>query len=134
MVKARIALSGVVVLGTLIASLAVEVPSTSASSSSAFCKSLLTYETTDAGKAAPPTKLTTASYRAWAKSLLPFYETLTSEAPNAKTKTVLNEVVTILKYESNEKSLTSLEAYVTANRTKFENGTKALVKAIESCA
>jgi hypothetical protein len=112
----------------------VAVPSSSASSSSAFCKSILTYESTGAGKAAPPTKITTTSYRAWAKSLLPFYETLASEAPNANTKTALDEVVTILKYESNEKSLTSLEAYVTTNKVKFENGTKALVKAIVSCS
>jgi hypothetical protein len=130
----RTALAGGVVLATLVVSLGVAVPSSSALGSSPFCKSMFSYETKYASKAAPPTKLTTKSYHAWAKAILPFYETLASEAPNAKTKTVLNEIVTILKYESSASSLTSLEAYINANHIKFENGTKALANAIIACA
>ena len=40
----------------------------------------------------------------------------------------------ILKWESKKQSITSLEAYIAANHTKFEAGTKALAKAIEGCA
>jgi hypothetical protein len=75
-----------------------------------------------------------AKYRAWAAYLVPFYQKLASEAPNATTKSTLNEVVAILQWEAKKQSITSLEGYIAANRVKFENGTKALAKAIENCA
>lgn len=80
------------VLATLVVSLGVSTPSSSALGTSAFCKTMFTYK-----PVAPPTKISTASYQKWAKTALPFYEKLDSEAPNAKTKTILNEIVTILK-------------------------------------
>jgi hypothetical protein len=92
----------------------------------------VTYETKYASKdATPPT--TFSAYKTWAKTLLPFYETLASEAPNAASKTTLGDVATMLKYESTQSSWTKLETYETANHAKFEAGTKALAKAIESC-
>ena len=118
-------------MGTLVLSLGVSVPSSSAGSSK-FCTTLISYETKYASKdAVPPT--TFSAYKTWAKTLLPFYETLASEAPNAASKTVLSDVATILKYESKESSWTKLEAYEIANHAKFAAGTKALAKAIESC-
>jgi hypothetical protein len=127
----RSTLASAVVLGTLVLSLGISVPSSSAGSSK-FCTTLISYETKYASKdAVPPT--TFSKYKTWAKTLLPFYETLASEAPNAASKTVLGDVATILKYESKESSWTKLEAYETANHAKFEAGTKALAKAIESC-
>jgi hypothetical protein len=36
------------------------------------------------------------SYKAWAKSLIPYFEKLASEAPNAATKAAFNEVVVVL--------------------------------------
>lgn len=106
--------------------------SSSALGSSPFCTTLFTWETQYASKDTPPTSL--AGYRAWAKELLPFYEKLASEAPNAATKNTLNEVVTILQFESKKLSTSALDAYVLANKAKWLSGTKALAKAIESCA
>ena len=61
-------------------------------------------------------------------------ETLASEAPDAAAKTVLNEVVVILKYESTQKSITKLTQYVAANSKKFAASEKTLAKDIEACA
>jgi hypothetical protein len=128
----RAALAGAVVCGTLVLSLGMAVPSSSAFGSSKFCQTLLSYETKYASKATPPTSF--KGYKAWAKYLLPFYETLASEAPNDASKTTLNEVVVILKYEATDTSLTSLEAYIKANSVKFDNGAKTLGKDIAACA
>lgn len=128
----RGALAGAMVCGTLVLSLGMAVPSISALGSSKFCKSILSYETKYASKATPPTSF--KGYRAWAKYLLPFYETLAAEAPNEASKNTLNEVVAILKYESKDSSLTSLEAYIKANTVKFENGATTLGKDIAACA
>jgi hypothetical protein len=128
--RTRGALASAVVLGTLVISLGVAVPSSSAASK--FCTTLFSYETKYASKATPPTSL--SGYRGWAKELLPFYETLASEAPDAAAKTVLNEVVVILKYESTQKSITKLTKYVAANSKKFQASEKTLAKDIEACA
>jgi hypothetical protein len=79
-----------------------------------------------------PTNL--KSYKAWAKSLEPFYETLASEAPTAASKSVLNEVVVVLKYYVSSSSITKLDASVLKYHAKWAAGAKALAKAIESCA
>jgi hypothetical protein len=113
----------------MVVSLGVAVPSSSASSSSSFCTTIRTYKPVN-----PPTSINTASYHAWAKALLPFYQKLASEAPNAKTKQELNGLVTILMYEANSTSLTSLESYIAANGVAYANGLKALVSALMSCA
>jgi hypothetical protein len=128
----RAALAGAVVCGSLVLSLGIAVPSSSAFGSSKFCKTILTYETKYASKAAAPTTL--KDYKAWAKFLLPFYETLASEAPNDASKATLNEVVKILKYESTDSSIPSLEKYIGANSVKFDNGAKTLGKDIAACA
>jgi hypothetical protein len=117
------------VAATLVVSLGVAVPSSSASGTSSFCTTIKTYKPVN-----PPTSIKTSSYHAWAKTLLPFYEKLASEAPNAKTKNELNELVTILKYEANSTSLTGLESYIAANGVKYANGLKALVSSLMSCA
>jgi hypothetical protein len=119
-------------LTALTISLGVTATSSSALGSSPFCKTLFTYEEQDASKATPPTSM--SDYHKWAASLVPFYEKLASEAPTSGAKATLNEVVVILKWESKKQSIASLEAYITANRTKFEAGTKELAKAIEACA
>lgn len=114
-------------------SLGVTVPNSSAGSS-AFCTTLISYYAQYASKFTPPAKLTTATYHTWAKDLVPFYEKLASVAPNATTKTELNYVVVILKYEAKDTSLTGLETYIAANHVKFEKGVGALSKAVKSCA
>jgi hypothetical protein len=128
----RGALAGATVLAALTVSVGVFASSSSALGSSAFCKTLFTYEEDYASKATPPTSF--SGYRAWAAELVPFYEKLASEAPNAATKNTLNDVVVILKWEASKQSIPALEAYVAANHVKFEDGTKALAKAIEACA
>jgi hypothetical protein len=128
----RAALAGAVVCGSLVLSLGIAVPSSSAFGSSKFCQTILTYETKYASKAAAPTSL--KGYKAWAKYLLPFYETLAAEAPNDASKSTLNEVVKILKYESTDTSIPSLQKYITANSVKFDNGAKTLGKDIAACA
>jgi rubrerythrin len=125
----RTALASGVVLATLVVSLGVSVPTSSAIGTSAFCKTLFTSKPTP-----PPTKVSTTSYKNWAKAALPFYEKLASEAPNKKTKNVLNEIVTILKYEAKSSSLKSLEAYLLTNQVHFTNDGKALATAIIACA
>ena len=67
-------------------------------------------------------------------SYLPFYKKLTSEAPNSATKKVLNEIVTILKYESNQTNLKALSTYVVKNQKYWVKASKSLAAAISSCA
>jgi hypothetical protein len=116
-------------MATLVVSLGVSVPSSSALGTSAFCKTMFTYR-----PVAPPTAVTTKSYRKWAKSILPFYEKLASEAPNVKTKVILNEIVTILKAEASSTSLKGLESYIFAHHANFAKSSKALAQAIVACA
>ncbi|HEV3267771.1 MAG TPA: hypothetical protein VGZ68_05160 [Acidimicrobiales bacterium] len=125
----RAALASGVVLATLVVSLGVSVPSSSALGTSPFCKTMFTFH-----PVAPPTKISTTSYSKWAKAYLPFYEKLDSEAPNAKTKAILDEIVTILKYEAGSNSLKGLETYIATNQKKFAKSSVALAKAIIACA
>lgn len=126
---------GLVVVATmstaLIVSVGLDASRSSALGISAFCKTLISDETTIATKEIPPTSF--SNYSKWAGELVPFYEKLASEAPNAATKSTLDEVVAILKNESKKQALTTLEAYVASHKTKFEAGAKALAKAIEAC-
>jgi hypothetical protein len=127
-------LGGVIASAVLLVSMGVSTPPASASSyksasSSAFCTTLFSYHP----KSVPsPTNL--KSYKAWAKSLEPFYTSLAKEAPNAATKAVLNEVVVVLKYYVSSSSLAKLNASVVKYHSKWAKGTKALAAAIVSCA
>jgi hypothetical protein len=132
--RARGAIGGVVASAVLVVSFGVSTSSASAStvtsaSPSAFCTTIFTYH----AKAVPsPTNL--KSYKAWAKSLEPFYEKLASEAPSAASKSVLNEVVVVLKYYASSSSIAKLDASVLKYHAKWAAGAKALAKDIESCA
>jgi hypothetical protein len=127
-VTTKTALAGTVA-AVMLVSLGVAVPSSSALGTSAFCQTIFTYKPIK-----PPSTFTTTTYHAWAKSYLPFYEELASEAAKSSTKKVLTEIVTVLKYEANAKSLTSLEKYVATNQTTWTNDAKALANAIIACA
>jgi hypothetical protein len=98
-------------------------------SPSAFCTTIITYHP----KTIPNPKSLTA-YKAWAKSLEPFYEKLASEAPNASTKSLLNAVVAVLKYYASSSSLPKLNGYILKYHSKWTAGSKALASAIISCA
>ena len=114
---------------TLLVSLGVAVPPSGALGTSAFCKTIFTWK-----PVSPPSSYTTANYHKWAAEYLPIYEKLASEAPNASTKTILNEIVTILKYYSTASSAKALEAYALANSKTYEKDAQALAKAIIACA
>jgi hypothetical protein len=124
--------AGLVMTGTLVASLGFAVSSSSALGDSPFCKTLFSYETTYAKDAVPPTSI--SGYSKWAKTLVPFYEKLAAEAPTKGAKTEFNALVEILKYEASDKSLVGLEGYVAKNQLKFKNSVKYLASAIEGCA
>jgi len=134
---ARVGLAGALTAGIFVLSLGVGASNSGASgyysaSEASFCKSLATW-VTDEGKYAAPTGTGLTAYKTWVKELLPLYETLAAEAPNAKSKLVLHDVVTIFKDYGSAKSLTKLEAFETANHAKFEAATKSLSKSIEGC-
>jgi hypothetical protein len=132
--RARGAIGGVLASAVLLVSMGVSTSSASASSitsasPSAFCSTILAYH-----PSAVPNPTNLKSYKAWAKSLEPLYEKLASEAPNAATKAVLNEVVVVLKYYVSSSSITKLDASVAKYSAKWAAGGKALAKAIISCA
>jgi hypothetical protein len=127
--RTRAVVAGAVLASGLILPTALVVAPASAAPS-AFCTTVFGF----AKEAKVPATSTLAGYRAWAKSLIPFYEKLASEAPNAASKKVLTEIVTVLKDYTSAKSYAKLTAYELANKAKWEAGTKALAAAIISCA
>ena len=133
-VRTRAAIGGVLASAVLLVSTGIGAQSASASSyrsasESQFCSTIITYHPT-----AVPNATNLKSYRAWAKSLIPFYEKLASEAPNAATKSVLNEVVVVLKYYENSSSITKLDASVLKYHAKWAAGAKSLANAVVACA
>jgi hypothetical protein len=126
----RAVLAGVVAL-VLAASLGV-VPaaasSTRSASGSSFCTTLTTASSTKA-----PAANNLASYKKWLASYLPEFEKLASEAPNASSKTALNQLVTIMKAEETSTTLAKLDAAVAVNSKKWTTDWEALVKALLSC-
>ena len=137
-VATRFGLAGAVAAGMMVFSFGVGVPSSGASGSysaneASFCKALVTWAETNAKYAAPSGTGLTA-YKSWAKRLLPFYESLDATAPNAATKLVLDDVVTVLKDYYSSSSIKKLVAYELANHAKFEADTKSLAKSISGCA
>ncbi len=132
--RSRAAIGGVLASAVLLLSVGFVSNGASASSitsasESAFCTTIFSFH-----PKAPPAASDLTTYKAWAKTLEPFYEKLASEAPNAATKSVLNEVVVVLKYYVNSTSITKLDASVLKYHAKWEAGAKALAKAVESCA
>lgn len=98
-------------------------------SSSAFCTTIISYR-----PMVVPIPNNLKSFKAWAKSLEPFYEKLASEAPNASTKSVLNAVVSVVKSYASSSSLSKLNSYLLKYHAKWTAGSKALSAAIKSCA
>ena len=95
---------------------------------SPFCKTLTTFHP----KSPPPAKNYTA-YRAWAKQYLPFFQKLASEAPNAATKTLMNDLAQYIKAESKATSAKALGAYFYAHRVQWTKGWKAFIAATMTC-
>jgi hypothetical protein len=59
---------------------------------------------------------------------------MAAAAPNAKTKTELNDIVVVLKAYGNYTSLSKLGAYEAAHHASFEANVKALAASIRACA
>lgn len=97
-------------------------------SESAFCHTILTFHS----KAPTGTSFTT--WQKWAKTYLPFWQKLASQAPSKGSKAVLNELVSIVKYEANAKNYTQIGAYVAAHQKWWTNGWAAFAKDVEGCA
>lgn len=131
--RTRAAIGSVLASAVLLVSVGVGAQSASASSyksasESQFCATIITFHPKTA-----PSASNLKSYRAWAKTLIPFYQKLASEAPNAATKSILNEVVVVLKYYENSTSITKLDASVLKYQAKWTAGAKALAKAVVAC-
>lgn len=134
----RTAVAGIVTAGILVFSLGVAVPSSGAAtrtsaSEATFCKTLIGFSLKFRADAAPK-GTSIGDYHTWVKLVLPLYEQLDSEAPNAGTKTFLNELVVVLKDYASAASLTKLETTEAKNQAKYLKGTKELASAIEGCA
>jgi hypothetical protein len=132
--RTRASVASIVVAATLSISLAVGVGPSAASSTvvsaspSAFCTTIFSYHAT------APKGTNYTSYHAWAKTYLPFFSKLASEAPNAASKSVLTKLVSIMKYEATVSNAKALAAYIAANQTKWVNGWKSFAAAVLGCA
>ncbi len=122
-------LAGGVVSATMgVALVAGPVATSSASASmSPFCKTLTTFHP----KSPPGTGY--MAYRTWAKTYLPFFQKLASEAPNASTKSVLTAMVQIIQHESNFTSDKAFAAYVATHNGTWTKGWKSFASAVMSC-
>jgi hypothetical protein len=105
-------------------------PTPASAASSKFCAAVFDFTKYPTS----PTSFTVTGFHTWAKKLLPYYENLEANAPNATSKSVLKEIVTILKYYETSASVAKLTAYQSAHRATWLAGTKVLGKAIASCA
>jgi hypothetical protein len=124
-------IAGSVVATALLVPLSLSTPEAGALSTSPFCTALFSWVE---HQPPTPTKLTLTGYRAWAKALVPYYEKMATVAPNAKTKTVLNDIVVVLKAYANYTSLSKLSAYEAAYHKAFEADVKSLAASIKACA
>ncbi len=127
--RARTLIAAAVACTALIVPLSVV--ATPAGATSAYCTALFSWEKHQVD---PPAKLTITSYRTWSKTLLPYYEKLAATAPNAATKTVLNDLVSVLKAYANNTSLKALSLYEVQHHAAFERDVTVLAQSIEHCA
>jgi hypothetical protein len=129
--RARMLIAGSVFATALIVPLGLSAPEAGALGSGPFCTALFSWVQ---HQPPAPTTLTLASYHAWAKALAPYFEKMAAAAPNAKTKTELNDIVVVLKAYGNYTSLSKLGAYEAAHHASFEANVKALAASIRACA
>jgi hypothetical protein len=122
--------AGSVVAAALIVPLSLSAPQAGALGTSSFCTALFRWVE---HQPPVPKSLTLKGYRSWAKALVPYYEKMAATAPNAKTKTVLDDVVVVLKAYANYTSLTKLSAYEAAHHAKFEADVKSLAASLKAC-
>ena len=127
----RLLIAGSVVATALVVPLSLSTPEAGALGTSPFCTALFSWAE---HQPPAPTALSLSGYHAWAKALAPYYERMAAVAPNAKTKTVLNDIVVVLKAYASYSSLKKLAAYESAHHAAFEADVKSLAAAIKACA
>jgi hypothetical protein len=123
-------IAGSVVATALIVPLSLSAPEAGALSTSPFCTAIFNWAE---HQPPTPTTFTVASYHKWAKELVPDYENMAKAAPNAKTKTVLDDLIVVLKAYANYTSLPKLEAYEKAHRAAFDKDVTSLAASIKAC-
>ena len=126
--RGRALIAGSVVVAALLVPLGVA--ASPAGASSPFCTALTSWVK---HPAKAPTALTISSYHAWARLELPYFERMDAAAPNAATRTVLNDVVIVLKAYANYTSLTKLSLYEKAHHAAYEADVSQLARAIVAC-
>lgn len=95
---------------------------------SAFCHALFNMP-----KVAPK-GTSPKDYQTWAKYWLPWYQKLASTAPNTAVKSLLNQVVVVLKYEANGSNLKSVTSYYRTHSKQWVKASRSLANAFISCA
>ncbi|MDE3082040.1 MAG: hypothetical protein KGJ39_01320 [Acidobacteriota bacterium] len=131
--RSRVQRLGVATLAAATFSVALGVGASSASTTqsaamSPFCKTLTTFH-----PKSPPASNNYTAYRAWSKQYLPFFQRLASQAPNAATKTLMNDLVQYVKAGANATSAKALGAYLVAHRAQWTKGWKAFISATMAC-
>lgn len=126
---AAVALSGVLVASGGVVAASSGASTLKYAAPSPYCKTLLSFS---AVKSVPSTaNLTT--YRKWIAIYLPKFEKLDSLAPNASVKRVLDELVSLLKSETNLTSALKLQKYIVKNNKQWTNDWKTFAQSAMTC-
>jgi len=128
--RARKFIAGAVVAASLTIPVGVAATPAGASSSAAFCQTVMSFIT---HPVLPPGKFTVANYHTWAQKVTPLYQKLENTAPNAKVKAILAFVVTMLKYYSTTSNYNKMFAYYTSHQKQYAGYATALANAFKAC-
>lgn len=127
----KVGLAGATMFTTLALTLGSDVPSSSAASDSAFCKTLLGFIPTFE-KNVSPTAPGLKGFQEWGKLLYPYFSKMASES-SGKAKVTITLLAGEFKDYADATNLAKIEAYQKANHAKFEAGTKAFADEIGGC-
>ena len=106
----------------------VSAPTTQSAAMSPYCKTLTTFP-----PKSPPASNNYTAYRAWSKQYLPFFQKLASQAPNAATRTLMNDLVHYIKAGATATSAKALGAYLVAHRAQWTKVWRAFISATMAC-
>lgn len=119
-------------VGALAVTCAVSSPSGAATFKSStinnYCESMIANHPT------PPTNSNAATYHAWAKQNLKYFEHLQSEANTAIAKSSLHVLVPILKFEAAPAHAKALNSYVVSHETTWVREWTDFDKTVVVCA
>ncbi len=97
-------------------------------SSSPFCTTLLSFH-----PHAPQNTRDWKAYRVFAKSVLPMFEKLATEAPNKGTKEAMTELVAQLKFDSSSGNFSAFKAYSTTHLRHWEYDWQQFASSVLAC-